>query len=180
MSGCIKDQEIQTLVSALEGPLIRYTVRIVRDEERARDVVQDAFLSLCDQEPQLLEGLFERDEVRPWLFRVCRNRAIDLYRREHRMTHLHETQEKVFEPQQTPSQQVEQKETLHSIFGCLETLPEKQRDVIYLKFQGGLSYKEIAEVTGLSVTNVGVLLHSALKRLREQLHRLNDNTPTHE
>ena len=45
-----------------------------------------------------------------------------------------------------------------------------QREVIRLKFQNDLSYKEIAEVTGLSATNVGFLLHVALKKLRELLH----------
>ena len=49
----------------------------------------------------------------------------------------------------------------------LARLPENQQEVIRLKFQQGLSYKEISSVTGLSVTNVGFLIHTGLKRLRE-------------
>ena len=49
----------------------------------------------------------------------------------------------------------------------LQLLPPNQQEVIRLKFQHGLSYKEISAVTGLSVSNVGYLLHVAIKRLRE-------------
>jgi len=46
---------------------------------------------------------------------------------------------------------------------------EAQQEAVYLRFQGGLSYKEIAEVTGHTVTNVGFLLHAAVKSIRAQL-----------
>lgn len=52
---------------------------------------------------------------------------------------------------------------------ALDALPERQQEVVVLKFQNGLSYREIAEVTGLSVSNVGFQLHVALKTLRERL-----------
>ena len=51
----------------------------------------------------------------------------------------------------------------------LADLPDNQQEVVRLKFQDNLSYRDIAEVTGLSVSNVGYLLHMAVKRLREQL-----------
>ena len=51
----------------------------------------------------------------------------------------------------------------------LEQLPDNQREVIRLKFQQELSYKEISEATGLAVGNVGFLLHTGLKRLRSLL-----------
>ena len=49
---------------------------------------------------------------------------------------------------------------------ALARLSENQREVILLKFEQGLSYEEISEVTGLSSGNVGFLLHTGLKRLR--------------
>ncbi len=48
-------------------------------------------------------------------------------------------------------------------------LPETQREVVLLKFQNGLSYKEIARVTQHSVSNVGYLLHTAIKTLRKRV-----------
>ena len=64
---------------------------------------------------------------------------------------------------------VEQSETVSRVLELLDTLPENQQEVVRLKFQNGLSYREISEVTQLSVTNVGYLLHTAIKALRQQM-----------
>ena len=60
-------------------------------------------------------------------------------------------------------------ELLEQVWSVMEQLPPKQREVIRLKFQHDLSYKDISAVTGNSVTNVGFLLHTAIKRLRKLL-----------
>lgn len=64
---------------------------------------------------------------------------------------------------------LEQREAVGEIFRLVEHLPKNQREVVYLKFQCDLSYKEISEVTKLSVGNVGLLLHTALKAIRKQV-----------
>ena len=64
---------------------------------------------------------------------------------------------------------LEQKEAVGEIFRLVENLPKNQREVVYLKFQCDLSYKEISEVTKLSVGNVGLLLHTALKAIRKRV-----------
>lgn len=65
-----------------------------------------------------------------------------------------------------PSRAMEDRERHSEVLALLERLPENQREVIRLKFQGDLSYKEISDVTGLSVSNVGFLIHTGIKRLR--------------
>ena len=60
-------------------------------------------------------------------------------------------------------------QTVSQILQVVETLPKNQREVIYLKFQSDLSYKEISEITRLSVTNVGFLIHSAVRAIRKQM-----------
>ena len=51
----------------------------------------------------------------------------------------------------------------------LATLPARQQEVVWLRFRGGLSYREIAEVCATSAGNVGVMLHTAIKTLRGRL-----------
>jgi len=68
-----------------------------------------------------------------------------------------------------PSTVLEKKEELSRVLGILETLPLNQQEVIRLKFQNGLSYREIGEVTSLSIGNVGFLLHTGLKTVRQKL-----------
>jgi RNA polymerase sigma-70 factor (ECF subfamily) len=64
---------------------------------------------------------------------------------------------------------LEAEETSSGVAEKIESLPDNQREVIRLKFQQGLSYKEISAVTGLSVSNVGFLIHTGIKRVRENL-----------
>ncbi|MGH9424725.1 MAG: RNA polymerase sigma factor, partial [Terriglobia bacterium] len=64
---------------------------------------------------------------------------------------------------------IEQTEKLRSALKILGTLPASQQEVIRLKFQSELSYKEISQVTGLSVTNVGFLIHVGLKAIRQAM-----------
>lgn len=73
----------------------------------------------------------------------------------------------------TPSARLQQAETNNQVLAWIDTLPKNQKEVIELKFKTELSYKEIAEVTGLSVSNVGFLLHTAIKTLREKMHNEN-------
>ena len=51
----------------------------------------------------------------------------------------------------------------------LHLLTDRQQEVVRLKFQGGLSYREIAEVMDTTVTNVGVMLHKAIKKIRRSI-----------
>jgi RNA polymerase sigma factor (sigma-70 family) len=64
---------------------------------------------------------------------------------------------------------LDERRTVSQILQVVETLPKNQREVIYLKFQSDLSYKEISEVTRLSVSNVGFLIHTAVRAIRKQM-----------
>ena len=146
--------------------MVRYAQRITADLEQARDVVQETFTQLCREEPGHVDG-----HLAQWLFTVCRNKALDVRRKENRMHPLSETMAEAC-PSREPSQEtaLEQHDTADMIFKRLATLPENQQEVVRLKFQNGLSYKEIATITKLSVTNVGYLLHTALSKLRDELN----------
>ena len=68
-----------------------------------------------------------------------------------------------------PAEKVESDDSMGWVLKALENLGEDQREAIRLKFQHGLSYQQIANVTKLSVSNVGYLIHTGLKTLRERL-----------
>lgn len=156
---------IRETLSVWEGPLLRYATKIVGDVDVARDVVQDTFVSLCQQRREDVQ-----DHVAPWLFTVCRNRAIDVRRRENRMnTQTMGAAAEVASAAPAPSEVAEARQDRSRILGALDTLPDNQRECIRLKFQNGMSYKEIATITGLTVTNVGYLIHVGIKALRTDL-----------
>ncbi|HEV3004178.1 MAG TPA: sigma-70 family RNA polymerase sigma factor [Pirellulales bacterium] len=159
------DEWLRSIVATYEGPLVRYAARITGDVERARDVVQDTFLRLCRQDRAKLDG-----RLAEWLYTVCRRRALDVERKEHRMrTSLSEPIESCQAREPGHAETLESRDEHAEALRVLGTLPANQQEVVRLKFQSGLAYREIAAITGLSVSNVGYLLHVALKRIREQI-----------
>lgn len=68
-----------------------------------------------------------------------------------------------------PATEVEQGESAAEVMRMLHDLPDGQKEAIVLKFGHGLSYKEIAAVTGHSVSNVGFLIHTGLKTVRQRM-----------
>lgn len=147
-----------------ELPLIQYAARIIGDRERARDVVQETFV-------ELQRGRREHFDAAPakWLFTVCRNRALNVCRKEKRMTFLEdEIVDARASDEPAPFEQLEQKEASGFLLRIVSTLPPRQQEIVQLKFQSDLSYQEIADIMKLSTNNVGVLLHTALKTLRER------------
>jgi RNA polymerase sigma-70 factor (ECF subfamily) len=151
-----------------EAELIRYARSLVGDLPSAEDLVQDAFFKLCKQEPESLQG-----RLVPWLFTVVRNQAMDQHRRESRRPRAPEAEaSELAGNAPTPSTSAQARDDVRNLMTLLTTLPPNQREVVRLKFQNQLSYREISHLTRLSETNVGFLLHTALKTLRQRFERL--------
>ncbi len=159
---------IQSSLAKFESQLIRYTYRITGDLERAREIVQDAFLKLWQADRAEVEG-----HLAEWLYTVCRNGALDLRRKDKRMVPLSNSAEApevdVQDSEPTASEKLERHEEQSQVLNAFRGLTEKQQEVLRLKFQGGLSYTEIARVTGLSVSNVGYIIHTGIQKLRTQV-----------
>src|SRR4051794_38281693 len=156
---------IAAAVARYERPLISYTARLLDDDlDAARDVVQEAFLRLCRQDERKVSP-----HLAEWLFAVCRNRALDVRRKERRMRLLDETQADATPSADDPSATAQTNGDATSILAMLEALPPNQAEVIRPKFQHGLSYEQISRVTKLSSGNVGYLIHTGIKTLRERL-----------
>jgi RNA polymerase sigma factor (sigma-70 family) len=144
-----------------EARLTRFAARLLRDEEAARDVVQHAFLRLCDESPVDLEG-----RLAQWLFTVCRNRAVDVLRARKRTTSLEQLDARSGASQEPdPAVTVERQELYRRLNGLVAELPASQREAVDL-WTEGFTHAEIAEITGHSEGNVRVLVHRALKTLR--------------
>ncbi len=160
-----REQFIEHAMAEFESPLIGYAATILNDSERARDVVQDTFIRLCQQDMASI-----RPHLKSWLFTVCRNRALDLLRKDKRLQPLADNHwQHLASPGIQPDEQSILDERLACLNHLLGRLSDNQRDVILLKFQQGLSYQEIQRVTGLKSGNIGFLIHTGLKRLRELL-----------
>ncbi len=157
---------IQLAVERYERPLVAYAHRHLGDVEAARDVVQDAFLRLCAQDHAVVA-----DHLAEWLFTVCRNLALDRLRHRNREVAM-DTQDSVIAElpanASPPCRPLEAAEAKASLLALLATLPPRQQEIVRLRFQQGLSYKQIAAITSLSATNVGFLIHTAIRALHQR------------
>jgi RNA polymerase sigma factor (sigma-70 family) len=170
MSQLPKDSPHAWLLAALarfERPLVRYALGLCGDLEQARDAAQETFIRLSREPRPGRPDDIER--LAPWLFTVCRHRVIDSHRKNHRLVPMDtELLEREPAASHSPDGALDEKETAHRIRHMIASLPEKQRQVIKLKFETGLSYKEISAATGLSTSNIGWLIHQAVHALRAQ------------
>ena len=159
------DTWLQATARQLAPHLERYADSVSSSRELARDAVQDTFRKLA-----ALPRKERPDPPKPWLFRVCRNRLIDLQRRERRSVPIEEATLETTPADIPTPQETSERSDLHSqVIRSIENLPAAQREVVRLKFQNELSYKEISEITQHSVSYIGVLLHSAMKTLRQHM-----------
>ena len=125
-----KTQWIQDAVARYERPLCQVAVRITGNYETARDAVQDTFLKLCR------EDIKDEDRTAAWLFRVCRNRCIDILRKEKPVETLTDARAAVLPaPGRSPAEETHLRESLSLLMKKLAALPARQAEVIRLKFQ---------------------------------------------
>src|SRR5687768_779515 len=163
MSRTPKSEWVVEALALHERPLIRYAKWLLGDLESARDVVQETFLRLCREDQVRIQG-----HVAPWLFTVCRNLALDARKKAGRVE-MASLEHDELAVACDLDEQHDARQALGRVLKVLETLPGNQREVVHLKFQCGLSYKEISEITELSVSNVGFLLHTAVRAIRSHL-----------
>lgn len=155
---------VERIFAEQRTPLTRYAARLLGDPDRARDVVQDAFIKLSAQPPEAVDG-----HVVEWLFTVCRHRAMDVLRKESRMKRFDDGEvERVSTAEPRPGRGLEDEEAHAAVLRLIDGLPTNQQEVVRLKFQNGFSYKEISRITELSVGNVGFLIHTAVARMRAE------------
>lgn len=148
--------EYNNCVDQFSDNLYRFILKNIKDDEKARDVVQDAFLKLWDK---VKEIPFEK--AKSWLFSTGYNRMIDVIRKEQRVSSM----ENAPEPSHS-NQYSDLNEILHE---AVNQLPELQRNVVMLRDYEGYSYKEIGEITNLNESQVKVYIFRARKFLKEYI-----------
>ena len=160
---------IEELFAVLESPLLNYALRLTGEPGAAEDVVQDAFMKLHAQFGQVREP-------RRWLYRTVHNLALNQRRHSGKIVSLespvedgHPGPADTADPQPLPDEQIARWEGIGLVRLSLKTLDDRSRELVRLKFNEELSYREISARTGLTVGLVGYLLHHALKAIADEL-----------
>lgn len=149
-----------------------YVAARITHQPDAEDIVSDIFLRVI-QNLSRLRGHYP-DTFAAWLFSIARNAVTDYYRqtqRQDKITALHDVDERFSEdiPDVLSRAEDEQAATLRSL---IAELPERKREVIMLKYYGGLRNQEIAEVLRIGEKTVAGYLSRALDELHRHFTRI--------
>ena len=171
------------LVERYQRPVLSLIYRMVHDPVLAEDLAQEAFVRAY----QRLDRYQPGRKFSSWLFKVAHNRTIDHLRRKQPVEVDLEAQAddgqsswEVLEADEdaaSPHRHLEMGETARSISGALADLRDNYREVLVLRFEHELSYQEIADVTGASLSSVKVQLHRARKALARELEKRGVDAP---
>ena len=155
-----------------EGPLLRFVANFLRDESAAQDIVQETFLRVAKKPSKLLDV----SSCHNWLLKIARNLSIDHLRRlarSRKHSRALEYEAARSAAAAVPSiDRLEKSERIVRVRSEIDRLRPRLRMVMLLKVQEGKSYREMAEITGLTTTNVGYLIHQAMKTLKVRLEGL--------
>ncbi|HDJ33506.1 MAG TPA: RNA polymerase sigma factor [Bacteroidetes bacterium] len=154
--------EYNQCVEQYADPVYRFVLGSLRDEDRARDIIQDTFEKLWVKAENVS---FEK--ARSYIFSTAYHTMIDMIRKEKKMMVVDDYQSMEGSGEETSYTGL--KEILHE---ALQQLPEVQRHVILLRDYEGYSYEEIGQITGLSESQVKVYIYRGRLFLRKYIGKL--------
>ena len=153
-----------------ESALLSFAAAFLRDETLAQDIVQEAFLRAARDPQRLLKNEDNHASGRNWLLKVVRDLSIDSLRKKATERRAVQGMAEIADTATpAPDALAETEERIQEARNAVDRLRPRLRELMILKVREKKSYKEIAEITGLTATNVGFLLHQAMQELQKDL-----------
>ena len=159
-----EDEAFDKLVQELWTPAVRFVLRYTRDADAAEDVVQDAFVLLYEHR----EDLDPARSVRAYLYQTIRNRLVDQLRRA-AVRRKNPSLDLLGPAPVTPLRRLEGNEVREAVEHAIENLSDRAREAFELAYLQDLTYREVADVMGISQKTVGHHVSAALAQLRQAL-----------
>lgn len=142
-----------------KGKLFAYLMRLSGDYQLSADAMQEGFT-------RLLSRYGPNEQNVALLFKIARNVVMDEARKKQRNQNKEESRQ---DDSHDPEKTVLVREQYRNVLSAMQKLDKTERDVLSLAVSSDFSYKEIADITGISEANVRVKIHRARTRLRQNL-----------
>ncbi len=144
--------------------IYRYVVLKIGDRTEAEDMTQQVFLKAFKS----ISGYRSKGSpFSSWLFRIAHNQMVDYWRKKSKRTTVPLEESLVGSSNSNPSSETEQKMDIENLVAATKQLTSLQREVVSLRFAGGLSLAEVAKAMGKNEGAIKALQHSAVVSLRK-------------
>lgn len=161
----ITHQKFQELYQEYGKRLYGASEKIVKDPQKAQDVIHEVFIRLHKQDFCKIEG-----HINEWLFTVCRNCSIKQYHNRNRYVLVDNLEEfDSIDESNSASQDMIQSELLKTMMNLIKKLPKNQQKALHLRYFEDFSYETIAKKMKTTTGNVGFMLSNGISRLKALL-----------
>ena len=141
------NSEIERIFLLYHKELFVYLLRFTRSVEAAEDLLQDTFLSYIDS----YSGKVEQSGIRPLLYKIAHNGAVDFFRRTGNELSADSDFENSYPP---PYENAEKNEIIRAVDELLLQVDDSWRSIFYMKVETGVTYEEISQALGIPVRSV--------------------------
>ncbi len=167
-----RENALEELVNRHKDRIYTYIYMFVRDTYLAEDLLQETFIKVIDT---LRAGKYkEQNKFLPWVSRIAYNLCVDYYRRDKRLPKvINKDGFDIFSVLKFSDTSIEDQmihdQTVVKVRKMVEQLPEEQREVLILRHYSDMSFKEIAELTGVSINTALGRMRYALINMRKMM-----------
>ena len=170
------ESALKQLITRHQKKVFSYILMSVKNRELAEDIFQDTFIKVINTLKS--ENYKEEGKFLQWVMRIANNLKIDYYRKVQRMPVFESNSDfNIFDVLNGTDPSVEQKiitEQIHSdVKNLVQYLPEEQREVLEMRIYDDVSFKDIAEITGVSINTALGRMRYALINLRKLIKEKN-------
>jgi RNA polymerase sigma-70 factor (ECF subfamily) len=160
----------QLRVLPTKDKLYRFALRIMRDEEEAKDIVQEVMIKVWNRR----ESIDSLNNMEAWCMQITKNLCYDKIKSKSYQTNVSIPENwQVADSKDTPVHSTERSDIMNQIHQLINGLPDKQKLVMQLRDIEGLSYKEISAAMEIDLNQVKVNLFRARKTVRDHLVNIN-------
>jgi RNA polymerase sigma-70 factor (ECF subfamily) len=167
---------LKQLINRHQKKVFSYILMSVKNRELAEDIFQDTFIKVINTLKS--ENYKEEGKFLQWVMRIANNLKIDYYRKVQRMPVFESNSDfNIFDVLNGTDPSIEQKIITEQIYsdvkGLVKYLPEEQREVLEMRIYDDVSFKDIAEITGVSINTALGRMRYALINLRKLIKEKN-------
>jgi len=168
------EESLRVLINRHKSQIYSTIYLLVKDQTLAEDVFQETFMKVVNT---LKRGKYaERGKFLPWVIRIARNLVIDHFRKTNKMPTVtdgdgYNMLSNIEVSESNHEDEIIEGQNREKIRDLIQTLPEKQREVLVMRQYAELSFKEIAEITNVSINTALGRMRYALINMRKMLEK---------